>query len=101
MTGPARRFDQAELRTSGAPGDAQPTDADLARALGIARDLEALAADAVGPTDGFEDRVMAAIAARAGTEAGRPARPSVADRSRPSCSRSGTRGASRPAAAGR
>ncbi len=63
MTGPARRFDPAELRTSGAPGDAQPTDADLARALGIARDLEALAADAVGPTDGFEDRVMAAIAA--------------------------------------
>jgi hypothetical protein len=64
MTGPGRRFDPAELRTSGAPGDTQPTDSELARALGIARDLEALAAsDGVGPTEGFEDRVMAAIAA--------------------------------------
>jgi hypothetical protein len=64
MSGPGRRFDPAELRTSGAPGDTQPTDSELARALGIARDLEALAADdGIRPTDGFEDRVMAAIAA--------------------------------------
>ena len=63
MSGPGRRFDPAELRTSGAPGDSQPSDVELAQALGIARDLEALAAsDVVGPTDGFEDRVMAAIA---------------------------------------
>jgi uncharacterized membrane protein YgcG len=64
MTGSGRRFDPAELRTSGAPGSAQPTDSELARALGIARDLEALAAtEGIAPTDGFEDRVMAAIAA--------------------------------------
>ena len=63
MTGPGRRFDPAELRTAGAAGDAVPSDAELADALGVARELEALAAsDAIGPTDGFEDRVMLAIA---------------------------------------
>ena len=63
MTGPGRRFDPAELRTTGAAADAQPSDAELADALGVARELEALAsAEAIGPTDGFEDRVMLAIA---------------------------------------
>jgi hypothetical protein len=63
VTGPGRRFDPAELRTTGAAGDAGPSDAELADALGVARELEALAAsDAIGPTDGFEDRVMLAIA---------------------------------------
>jgi hypothetical protein len=62
VTGPGRRFDPAELRTSTA-GDVGPSDAELADALGVARELEALAAsDAIGPTDGFEDRVMIAIA---------------------------------------
>jgi hypothetical protein len=63
MSGPGRRFDPSELRTSGRPGDTQPSDAELAEALGVARELEALsAADGIRPTEGFEDRVMAAIA---------------------------------------
>jgi hypothetical protein len=60
MSGPYRRFDPSELRT---PGVSEPSVAELADALGAARDLEALAAsDGIRPTDGFEDRVMAAIA---------------------------------------
>lgn len=63
MSGPSRRFDPSELRTSGKPGDTQPSDAELAEALAVARELEALsAADGIRPTEGFEDRVMAAIA---------------------------------------
>jgi hypothetical protein len=64
VSGPGRRFDPSELRTTGRPGDTQPSDAELAETLGVARDLEALAAaEGIRPTDGFEDRVMAAIAA--------------------------------------
>jgi len=60
MSGPYRRFDPAELQTPGVP---EPSAAELADALGTARDLEALAAsDGIRPTDGFDDRVMAAIA---------------------------------------
>src|SRR6187401_329426 len=60
MTGPSRRFDPSELQT---PGVAEPSAAELADALGAARDLEALAAsDGIRPTEGFDDRVMAAIA---------------------------------------
>lgn len=62
MTGPNRRFDPAELRI---PGEPDPSRAEQAEALRTARDLEAVAAlaDRVGPTEGFDDRVMAAIAA--------------------------------------
>lgn len=60
MSGPGRSFDPSELR--GGPGPA-PTTAELADALAAARALEAHASgDLVQPTDGFEDRVMAAIA---------------------------------------
>ena len=60
MTGPQRRFDPAELRI---PGEPDPTLAEQADALSTARDLEAVAMDSVVlPTDGFSDRVMAAIA---------------------------------------
>lgn len=60
MTGPSRRFDPSELRTPGVIG---PSAAELADALGAARDLESLAAsEGIRPTDGFDDRVMAAIA---------------------------------------
>lgn len=63
MTSGGRWFDASELRTPGMPGDAPATDAELADALAMARELESLAAAAVsGPTTGFEDRVMAAIA---------------------------------------
>jgi uncharacterized membrane protein YgcG len=56
-----RRFDPAELLV---PGEPEPTPAEQADALATARDLEALAVDTgIRPTDGFEDRVMAAIAA--------------------------------------
>lgn len=61
MSGPSRRFDPSELRT---PGEAEPPVAELADALATARELEALAAsDGIRPIEGFEDRVMAAIAA--------------------------------------
>ena len=61
MSGPYRPFDPAELRI---PGEADPSHAELAEALTTARELEALAVSAgIRPTDGFEDRVMAAIAA--------------------------------------
>jgi hypothetical protein len=60
MSGMGRRFDPAEIRPDAGPG---PSDAELAEAMLAARELEALGArDAVGPTAGFEDRVMAAIA---------------------------------------
>jgi len=63
VTGGGRRFDASELRTTGMPGDAPPTDAELADALSMARELESvMAPDVGGPTTGFEDRVMAAIA---------------------------------------
>jgi hypothetical protein len=61
MSGPTRRFDPSELVTPGEPG---PPAAEQADAMLLARDLEGLAAnDLIRPTDGFEDRVMAAIAA--------------------------------------
>ena len=61
MSGPQRRFDPAELRE---PGEPDPSVAELADALAAARELEALASEAgIRPSDGFEDRVMAAIAA--------------------------------------
>ena len=61
MTGPMRRFDPAELREPGEPVPSQAEQADL---LTAARELEtaATATDAIRPTEGFEDRVMAAIA---------------------------------------
>jgi hypothetical protein len=63
MSGPGRRFDPSELRTSGEPGGSQPSDVELAESLAVARELEALSiADGIRPTEGFEDRVMAAIA---------------------------------------
>jgi len=64
MSGHGGRFDASELRTPGS-GPAEPgaTDAELADALLMARELESLAAgDAVRPSLGFDDRVMAAIA---------------------------------------
>ncbi|HEX6868861.1 MAG TPA: hypothetical protein VF119_08640 [Candidatus Limnocylindrales bacterium] len=61
MTGPHRRFDPAELVS---PGESDLGSADLADSLAAARELEALALDtSIHPSDGFEDRVMAAIAA--------------------------------------
>ncbi len=61
MSGMGRRFDPSEVRPDTGPG---PSDAELAEAMVAARELEALGArDAAGPTAGFEDRVMAAIAA--------------------------------------
>jgi hypothetical protein len=60
MSGPSRRFDPAELLV---PGEPQASVADQAAALAAARELESLAAgDLIRPTDGFEDRVMAAVA---------------------------------------
>jgi hypothetical protein len=60
MSGPNRRFDPSELRT---PGETEPSVAESAGALAAARELEALAAsDLVRPSEGFEDRIMAAIA---------------------------------------
>ena len=59
MSGPSRRFDPSELRT---PGVTEPSVAELADALGAARELEALAAsEGIRPTEGFDDRVMAAL----------------------------------------
>ena len=60
MTGAGRRFDPSELLSG---TEADPTEAELADAYAAARILEAHAtADGIRPTDGFEDRVMAAIA---------------------------------------
>jgi hypothetical protein len=62
MTAGGRRFDASELRTPGMPSEAYVTDAELAEALAMARELESLtAADVSGPTMGYGDRVMAAI----------------------------------------
>ena len=60
MTGPMRGFDPAELRV---PGEPVPTQAEQADLLIAARELEsaASATQAIRPTEGFEDRVMAAI----------------------------------------
>lgn len=61
MSGPQRRFDPAELHMSGEP---EPSTAELADALAAARELESLGTETgIRPSDGFEDRVMAAIAA--------------------------------------
>jgi hypothetical protein len=60
MSGPTRRFNPDEL-IGGA--DQPPTEAELADAFAAARVLEGYAStDHVSPTEGFEDRVMAAIA---------------------------------------
>jgi hypothetical protein len=60
VTGGGRRFDPSELRNTGEP---ETSAAELAEMLGAARELEAMASsDGIRPTDGFEDRVMAAIA---------------------------------------
>ena len=61
MTGPVRRFDPSELRVAGEP---DLSTAEQADALLAARELESVASAAVvRPSDGFEDRVMAAVAA--------------------------------------
>ena len=64
MIGGGGRFDPSELRDLDAePAEPRATDAELADALAIARELDALAAgEPVRPSDGFDDRVMAAIA---------------------------------------
>jgi uncharacterized membrane protein YgcG len=60
VTGPHRRFDPAELRS---PGEPDASAAESADALAAARELEAFVLDtSIRPSDGFEDRVMAAIA---------------------------------------
>lgn len=60
MSGPGRRFDPAEL--AGAT-HAEPTDAEAAELLAVARELEDLArSEQIGTSVGFEDRVMAAVA---------------------------------------
>ncbi len=60
MSGPIRRFDPTELTV---PGDPAPPLSEQADALLAARELETLAAsEPIRPTEGFEDRVMAAIA---------------------------------------
>jgi hypothetical protein len=70
MSGPTRRFDPSELRE---PGATPAPDAESAALLATARDLEEFArAESVMPTVGFEDRVMAAVAAEA------PPRPVIA-----------------------
>ncbi len=61
MNGSGRRFDPSELL--GGSGS-EPTTAELADVLAAARVLEAHAAgDVIRPTSGFEERVLAAIAA--------------------------------------
>lgn len=63
MSGPSRRFDPAEIRD--VDGGPLP-DAEAAAMLGMARDLEEFArAESIVPSVGFEDRVMAAVAAEA------------------------------------
>lgn len=64
MSGRGGRFDPSELHTPGSGiAEGGATDAELADALLIARELESMAAgEAVRPSDGFDDRVMAAIA---------------------------------------
>ncbi len=61
--GPGRRFDPSELLSG---TDADPSEGELADAFAAARILEAHAGtDRITPSDGFEDRVMAAIATEA------------------------------------
>lgn len=61
MSGMGRRFHPSEVQPDTGRG---PSDADVAQAVIAARELEALAGlDTAGPTVGFEDRVMTAIAA--------------------------------------
>ena len=62
MSGTGQRFDPSELEVPGEPASAGAERADL---LLAARALESVTADGVRPTDGFEDRVMAAIALEA------------------------------------
>jgi hypothetical protein len=60
MTGAGGRFDPSELRTAGEP---DPSIATLAGELVTARELEGLAAaDGIRPGEGFDARVMAAVA---------------------------------------
>ncbi len=60
MSGSGRRFEPSELLSG---TEADPAEAELADAYAVARILETHAtADGIRPTDGFEDRVMAAIA---------------------------------------
>lgn len=59
MSGPGRRFDPSELRI---PGEPEPPVTERADALLSARELESVTAEGIHPTEGFEDRVMAAIA---------------------------------------
>ena len=60
MNGHGRRFDPSELRTAGEP---EPSVAEMADALATARELEGLgAAEGIRPTEGFDDRIMAAVA---------------------------------------
>ena len=63
MSGPGRPFQPSELRPETGAG---PSEAELADATAMARDLEDLAAiDRIVPSPDFEDRVMAAIAMEA------------------------------------
>ena len=100
MSGMGRRFDPAEVRPDAGPG---PSDAELAEAMVAARELEALGArDAAGPTAGFEDRVMAAIATEPPPRVlARPGGTCATGCWVASSSRSATRGGWRPVAAGR
>jgi hypothetical protein len=59
VSGPGRRFDPSELRTAGEP---EPSVAELADALLAARELESVTTEGIHPTEGFGDRVMAAVA---------------------------------------
>lgn len=60
MTGPGPRFDPSEIRSS---LEMDSSNDELTAALMVARELEALAtSDGIRPTDGFEDRVMRAVA---------------------------------------
>ena len=96
MTGPMRRFDPAELREPGEPVPSQAEQADL---LIAARELEtaATATDAIRPTEGFEDRVMAAIALEPAPRVViRPGSAVRGGRPAASCLRSAMHGVSRP-----
>ena len=61
MSDMGRRFRSSELEPDAGPG---PSDAEIAQAMIAARELETLTElDTVGPSVGFEERVMTAIAA--------------------------------------
>jgi hypothetical protein len=81
VTGASGRFDPSELRT---PGEPDSSTATLAGELVAARELEALAAaDGIRPSEGFDDRVMAAVASELApraivrSSAGRGGRPAA------------------------